>query len=71
MPGPQFRERFGREAAVAERARPIALREHVGLAHEPAQDLPVLLLAQIEMRGELAVAGVVFLAAEARQVLRR
>src|SRR2546426_2148711 len=52
---PQFRERLGREPAVAEGAGTVALREHVALADQPAQRLDVSLLAQIEMRGELDV----------------
>jgi hypothetical protein len=67
MPGRSC-QRLGREPALAEGPRPVALREHVGVANQPPQGLDVLRLAQIEMGGELAVAGVVLLAAEARQV---
>ena len=66
--GPHVRQRLGREAASAERARPIPLREHVGIADEPTERLDVLRLAQIQMGGELAVTRVVFLVAEIRQV---
>src|SRR5207249_6560016 len=68
--GPQLRERLGREPALAERARPVALREHVGLAHQSAQRLEILRLAQVEMGRELAVAGVVLLVTDVRQMLR-
>ena len=44
------------------------MREHVGLADQPAQGLEILRLAQIKMSGELAVAGIVFLVADIRQV---
>src|SRR5262245_4506717 len=44
---PQLRERGGREPAIAERARPVTLGEHVRLADQSAQSLDVLRLAQI------------------------
>src|SRR4029453_8346242 len=65
---PQLRQRLGREPAIAEGSWPVALREHVALADEPAKSLEILLLAQIKMGGELAVAGIVFLVADIRQV---
>ena len=36
---PQRRQLLGRQAAAAQRAGPVALREHIGLAHQPAQGL--------------------------------
>src|SRR4249920_1139087 len=67
---PQVRERLGREPTRAEGARPVALREHVDLADQPAQGLDVPRLAQIQMGGELAVASIVFLVANIWQVRR-
>src|SRR5207302_2220608 len=58
---PQSRQSLRREPAVAERARPVALREHISLADEPLQRLESFRLAQIEICCELAVARVVFL----------
>ena len=71
QPGPDRRQFLGRQAAPAQRARPIALREHIRLAHQPAQHIDVALLAQIEMRRQLAVSGVELLVAEVGQMRRR
>ena len=70
QPRPQCRQFLGRQPAHAERARAIALREHIRLAHQSAQDIDIALLAQIEMRRQLAVAGVEFLVAEIGQMRR-
>src|SRR6266516_7675131 len=67
---PQFRERLGREPALAEGARPVALREHVGLADQSAQGLELPRLAQIEVGGELAVAGIQLLVLDDWQMRR-
>src|SRR5438034_1283132 len=45
--GSHFRQRLGGEAATAEGARTIALREYVGLADERAERLDVLRLAKV------------------------
>jgi hypothetical protein len=55
------RERFGRQPTIAERSRPIALAEHVALAHQALQRVEVLRLTQIELRRQFAIAGIVFL----------
>ena len=68
MPGRSFASSSGDKPRLPSVPGPVALREHVGLAHQPAQGFEVLRLAQIEMRRELAVAGVVFLVAEIRQM---
>ena len=67
---PQLSQGFRREAALAERTRPIPLREDVSFADQPAQRLQVLRLAQIKL-AQLAVAGVVLLVADVGQVRRR
>src|SRR5262249_26773855 len=54
-PGPELGELLGRESAGPESPGPVALREHVGLADEPPQRVDVPRLAQVEVRGELAV----------------
>ena len=70
MPGRNCASASGDSPRLAEGARPVALREHVGLADQPAQGLEILRLAQIKMGRELAVAGIVFLVADIRQVRR-
>ena len=51
---PQRRQLLGRQAAAAERSWPIALREHIGLAHQPTQDFEIARVAKIEMGRQLA-----------------
>src|SRR5262249_17753102 len=69
-PRAKLRERLRREASRAERPGPIALGEHVTLSHDPAQGFHILRLPQVEVRRELAVAGVVLLVPEVRQMRR-
>ena len=69
-PRPQPRELLRGETAIAQRPRPIPLREHVGLAHQPAQGLEIIGLPQIEPRRQFAVAGIVFLIVARRDVRR-
>ena len=70
--GPQFGQLLGREAALAERARAVALREDVGLADQArAGSRGLVRLAQVELGRELAVAGVVLLVADVRAGGRR
>src|SRR5439155_1686927 len=68
---PQLGERRRREPALAEGARPVALREHVGLADQPAQGLQLPRLAEVEVGGELAVAGIQLLVLDDRQMRGR
>jgi hypothetical protein len=64
---PQLDELLRREPALPEGARPVPLREDVGLADEVAQRLELLGLPQVELRRELAVAGIVLLVADVRR----
>jgi len=49
-------------------ARAVTLREHIGLAHQPAQGFEIRRLAQVELGRELAMPGVPLLVAEIGQV---
>ncbi len=68
MPGRSFRQLLGREAARAERAGPVALGEHIGVAGETFERLEMFWIAQIQLRRQFAVAGVELLVAEVRQM---
>ena len=67
-PGSDRSQLLRRQAAVGQGAGTIALREDIGLAHQPAQDIDIARIAQIELGRKLAVPGVQFLVPEARQM---
>ena len=68
QPRPDRRQLLRRQAADAQGAGTISLREHIRLAHQPAQHIDIARRAQIELRRQLAVPGIQFLVAQVGQM---
>src|SRR5215472_3857139 len=61
-------QRLWRQAAVGQGARTISLREHICLAHQPAQGIDFAGSAQVEFGRKLAVPGIQFLVPKTGQM---
>src|SRR5258708_1893933 len=67
-PRPDRSQFLWRQAAIGQGARTISLREHVCLAHQPAQNIEIARSAQIEFGRKLAVPCIQFLVPKAGQM---
>src|SRR5262245_30559296 len=68
---PECRDLFRPEAELGNHARPVALREHIGLSYQRPQTVAVLSLQQIEETATLAVAGIEDVLGDLWQALSR
>jgi len=63
-----LRQFFGRQPTIGQRAGPVALDEHIGLARQILQRRELFWIAQIQLRRQFAVTRVELLVSEVRQM---